>query len=176
MRHKKQFGAFLLAAFALLAGGCSDGNEDYDGPEEGDIWDIYPYAINIVVTDEAGNDLLDPEAEGSIADQGIKAILGEMVFEKDSLPFGPETKAVQVVFYGLRTVQLNDGRRALSLGSFNGSENREPTDFFLDWNDGTPRDTITFSHSFWWEDHLPQSQTRVWLNGEETEVPVHIIR
>ena len=31
-----------------------------------------PFAVNIMVTDAAGNDLLNPETENSIADNGIK--------------------------------------------------------------------------------------------------------
>lgn len=156
--------------------GCHDNKDDYDGPAPGIIWDFMPFAVNIMVTDAAGNDLLNPETENSIADNGIKARFKGRVFEKDSIVLPGQTKAVMSVFYGLRSVKLTNGFYGLSFGEFSGDNNYGATDIVLDWNDGTPCDTITFSHRFWWEGHDPNQETFLYLNGVETDAPVHIIK
>lgn len=166
---------FLLPLLLLALGSCDESTSG-DGPENGVIWDIYPYAINIAVSDAAGNDLLDPAAENSIAHNGIKAIWNGQTFEKDSLPDFAQTKALNVVFRGLQSFQLSDGRYVLSFGEFRGDASREASDLVIDWNDGTPKDTISFSHSFWWENSEPQQETRLYLNGQETEAPVQIVK
>ena len=82
-----------------------------------------PFAVNIMVTDAAGNDLLNPETENSIADNGIKVRFKGLVFEKDSIVLPGQTKAVMSVFYGLRSVKLTNGFYGLSFGEFASNNN-----------------------------------------------------
>lgn len=169
MKFKKVFMLSLLCA-AMGFTGCDDG----DGPDPDTIWDIYPFAINIYVTDKQGNDLLNPETENSIADNGIKAIFRGNTYEKDSTVAG-NSRAILAFFYGLASFEYND-TYGLSFGDFNGETNFERETLVLDWNDGSKRDTITFSRRFWWKNHKPQSENTFWLNGVETEAPIRIVK
>lgn len=171
---KKFFAVLFLASGLLSFTSCS---EDPDGPEPGMIWDIAPFVINITVSDKDGNDLLNPETSFSIANNGIKAIFGGETFEMDSMPVADgQSRAILAVFRGLYSYQGSDGRYRLSFGEFAGDRNYDPQELVIDWNDGTPNDTIVFSHSFWWEDHEPEQKTVVYLNGKETDAPVAIVK
>lgn len=171
---KKFFAVLFLASGLLSFTSCS---EDPDGPEPGMIWDIAPFVINITVSDKDGNDLLNPETSLSIANNGIKAIFGGETFEMDSMPVADgQSRAILAVFRGLYSYQGSDGRYRLSFGEFAGDRNYDPQELVIDWNDGTPNDTIVFSHSFWWENHEPNQKTIVYLNGKETDSPVHIVK
>ena len=171
---KKFFAVLFLASGLLSFTSCS---EDPDGPEPGMIWDIAPFVINITVSDKDGNDLLNPETSLSIANNGIKAIFGGETFEMDSMPVADgQSRAILAVFRGLYSYQGSDGRYRLSFGEFAGDRNYDPQELVIDWNDETPNDTIVFSHSFWWENHEPNQKTIVYLNGKETDSPVHIVK
>lgn len=171
---KKFFAVLFLASGLLSFTSCS---EDPDGPEPGMIWDIAPFVINITVSDKDGNDLLNPETSFSIANNGIKAIFGGETFEMDSMPVADgQSRAILAVFRGLYSYQGSDGRYRLSFGEFAGDRNYDPQELVIDWNDGTPNDTIVFSHSFWWENHEPKQKTVVYLNGKETDAPVAIVK
>lgn len=171
---KKFFAVLFLASGLLSFTSCS---EAPDGPEPGMIWDIAPFVINITVSDKDGNDLLNPETSLSIANNGIKAIFGGETFEMDSMPVADgQSRAVLAVFRGLYSYQGSDGRYRLSFGEFAGDRNYDPQELVIDWNDGTPNDTIVFSHSFWWENHEPEQKTVVYLNGKETDAPVAIVK
>ncbi len=170
---KKFFAVLFLASGLLSFTSCS---EDPDGPEPGMIWDIAPFVINITVSDKDGNDLLNPETSLSIANNGIKAIFGGETFEMDSMPVADgQSRAILAVFRGLYSYQ-GSGRYRLSFGEFAGDRNYDPQELVIDWNDGTPNDTIVFSHSFWWKNHEPEQKTVVYLNGKETDAPVAIVK
>jgi hypothetical protein len=154
---------------------CND-DENLDGPAPDVIWDIAPLGISIEVTDAEGNDLLNPDAENSIANQGIKMIYRDKTYEKDSLVCEVLSRAYLARFYGLQTYQTKDGRYLLTIGEFFGDRDYDNENIILDWNNGTPTDTITFSHKFWWENQEPESETTVRLNGVETDNPIHIIK
>lgn len=166
-------GAMLLSLCCFTS--CND-DENLDGPAPGVIWDIAPFGISIEVTDAEGNDLLNPDAENSIANQGIKMIYRDKTYEKDSLVCEVLSRAYLARFYGLQTYQTKDGRYLLTIGEFFGDRDYDNENIILDWNNGTPTDTITFSHKFWWENQEPESETTVRLNGVETDNPIHIIK
>ena len=166
-------GAILLSLCCFTS--CNE-NENLDEPDPDVIWDIYPFNINIEVTDAEGNDLLNPETENSIANQGIKMIYRNKTYKKDSLVTDEQTRDILVRFYGLQTYQRKDGSYLLAIGEFYGNRDYDNEYIILDWNDATPKDTITFSHKFWWENQEPESETTVRLNGVETDNPIHIIK
>ena len=166
-------GAMLLSLCCFTS--CND-DENLDGPAPDVIWDIYPFGISIEVTDAEGNDLLNPETENSIANQGIKMIFRDKTYEKDSLVCEVLSRDYLPRFYGLQTFQTKDGRYLLGIGEFFGDRDYDNENIILDWNNGTPTDPITFSHKFWWENQEPESETTVRLNGVETDNPIHIIK
>ena len=113
-------GAMLLSLCCFTS--CND-DENLDGPAPDVIWDIYPFGISIEVTDAEGNDLLNPETENSIANQGIKMIYRNKTYKKDSLVTDEQTRDILVRFYGLQTYQRKDGSYLLAIGEFYGKSN-----------------------------------------------------
>ncbi len=157
----------VVIALPLFFSACSE--DEPDGPEEGAIWDFVPFSIDFCVQNHNGVDLLNPASPNSVADNHIKAIYGGKIFEKDSLLY--PTKAIPARFYGLQTVQYGN-RYFLSFGEFASDRNYTDHDIVIDWNDGTPNDTITFTHRFWWEKHDPKMETTLYVNGKKRSSPI----
>lgn len=169
MSYKILWIVILLLSSLLGIVACDDHDDDSYM-----IWDIYPTIISISVEDARGNDLLNPEVEGNIAENGIKAIYKGEVFEKDSVAhrFG---RAYMAVFYGLFTDTLTNGKYVLTVGEFAGDEDFENEEIVIDWNDGS-QDTIAFDSKFSWKNKEPFIQRTFYLNGEKTEHPVKIVK
>ena len=92
MKARYLYGMLLLFLSATCFTACSDDEDEYL------IWDFYPIILQIAVQDAQGNDLLNPETPGSIANSGIKAIYKGVTYEKDSV-MNP-TKAYMAHFGG----------------------------------------------------------------------------
>lgn len=172
MKARNLFGILLLCFCTIGYVGCSN---QKDGPESDEIWDIYPFVIKIGVIDQKGNDLLNPETEGSIAHTGIKAIYKGMVFEKDSI-VKSKTKAVDVRFTGLYTWEYTEGKYVLEFGAFHGDRDYDDERIILDWNDGSKKDTVVFNHRFYWKKQKPVTENIFYLNGRETSSPIIIVK
>ncbi|HIZ85829.1 MAG TPA: hypothetical protein IAC04_05010 [Candidatus Coprenecus stercoravium] len=133
----------------------------------GMIWDFVPVNIEVMVQDADGNDLLNPETEGNISDNNIKAIFEGGTYERD---VDVATKDILVVFHGLLTDQYDSGEYAgryyLKFGEFARNHNYEK-EFVLDWGDGIKRDTVSFTQSCEWKGNKPETATTVSLNGSE---------
>ena len=157
----------LLTTLLLSLGTFTACNNDdgSDGPEPGVIWDIIPFCINFQVQDGQQNDLLNPDTPGSLAHQGIKALYGGHTFEKDSLPTNASTRDILPRFYGLQSVRSSNGKYYLSFGEFASTNSYTDEQLVIDWNDGTPHDTLTFSNRFGWKNHKPDIHRSVSLNG-----------
>lgn len=130
-------------------------------------WDFVPVNIEVMVQDADGNDLLNPETEGNISGNTIKAIFEGETYERD---VDVATKAILVVFHGLLTDQYDSGEYAgryyLKFGEFARDDNYEK-EFVLDWGDGIKRDTVSFTQSCVWQGNMPETATTVSLNGTE---------
>ena len=180
--------------------------ENDDNEEEIIVQEIYPFSIDFTVEDSDGNNLLDPETEGSITDNGIKAIFRGVTYVKDSteavwnpytadVPYSEDmatdghnpgsfdTKAYIATFYGLIGIynQYYLGYY-LSFGELDGEEEFIDETLIIDWNDGSKQDTITFTNII-----IPDTTDtsypvdsvyrRFRLNGgAETEEPIRIIK
>lgn len=155
-----------LSLFGVIA--CHD-NTDRDRE-----WDIYPTIILISVEDPQGNDLLNPEVEGNIADRGIKAIYKGDAFEKDSV-VNNASRVYLAVFRGLQTDTLANGRYVLTLGEFAGNKDYRNEEIEIDWNDGS-RNTIAFDSKFSWKDDKPSVERVFYLDGKKTEFPIKVIK
>ena len=138
------------------------------------VWDIYPTIILISVEDSQGNDMLNTSIEGNIANSGIRAIYKERIFEKDSIVYDI-SRAYMARLRGLQTDSLINGKYVLSFGEFNGDDNFKNEKIVIDWNDGT-QDTIAFDSKFSWKNKKPSVKRKYYLNGEETEHPIKIIK
>lgn len=160
MKIKNLFGIVLLFLYAISFISCES--------EESMMWDFYPIVLQISVQDAQGNDLLNPETEGSIANQGIKAIYRGEIYQKDESI--DRTRAYQASFQGLQTSQSeNDGLYYLTFGEFNGDETFRKEEIVIDWNDNTS-DKISFSNRLTWATkNKPVIKREFYLNGKEID-------
>lgn len=151
----------FLCIVSLVA--CGDKNDDEEMP----IWDFTPIVLHFSVQDAQGNDLLNPETKGSIADQGIKAIYNDEIYEKDSVV--SQTKAYLAQFAGLQTSKSKDGKYYLTFGEFNGNDTFDNEQVEIDWNDGT-KDVVSFSSKLIWESKKePVIKRKFSLNGKDID-------
>lgn len=153
----------MLSTVLLATATASCGN---DGPRGDVIWDISPFDFTISVSDKNGSDLLDPLADNSISGDSISIIWRGVRYMKDSIPVDQPTRAYFARFYGLQTIQDQEGRNLLYIGEFFGDAEYENEQIVVDWNDGSPCDTLSFSHAFWWKRHKPHTSTDAFWNGE----------
>lgn len=159
MKTKNLIGLFLLLLGMNCFTSCENTSDDLM------IWDFTPIVLRVSVDDIQGNDLLNPDVEGSIANQGIKAIYKETVYEKDSAVIA--TKAYMAFFEGLQTYENKDGKYYLTFGEFNGETTFDKEQLIIDWNDGT-QDTITFSSKLRWKaKNDPVFDREFLLNGKD---------
>lgn len=151
----------LLPVLCVLVG-CSKESDEGDMP----LGDVFPFSIQIVVQDAAGNDLLDPETPNSIAGNTIKAIYKGEEYIRQSPDTWIPTMTPDPVFWGLRTGK-GEKRYFLSFGEFDSLKAYTDETFYLDWGDGSAPDTITFSHTWeWYDDYRSyHANTPVYLNG-----------
>lgn len=163
MKTKNFFALLLLFLSVLCLTACNDNDEEDDFM----IWDFTPIVLFISVQDAAGNDLLNPDTEGSIANQGIKAIYKGEVYEKDNKT--GQTKAYFAHFEGLQTVINNKGIYYLTFGEFNGDDTFVDEQVSIDWNDNTI-DTLSFSSKLTWKSNKEPVFDRLFLlNGKKQE-------
>lgn len=202
-----------IAALALMAiaasGGCDKYNVRDDSLSNGSdtraengrdsipcsdtawLWDISGINVYMEITDGEGNSLLDPETDGSLAGNGIKAIFRGETYVNDStllrhdFGYGTEqygTKAYMPHFYGLVTYHyVAEDIYYLAFGELDGEEEFIDETLIIDWNDGSKQDTVTFSNRCTWvEDSIygmaPQVERHFRLNGKETELPIKIVK
>lgn len=157
--------AFFM--FYLLSAICFTACDELDTEGDDMIWDFAPIVLYISVQDADGNDLLNPETPGNIANQGIKAIYKDNIYEKDA-PIN-STKAYLARFMGLQTIKSKEGVYFLTFGEFQGEKTFENEQVTIDWNDGT-KDILTFSSKLSWKSKKePVFDRKFCLNGKETE-------
>lgn len=163
MKLSKIWSMMMLSAAACGLVACSDNNDEVDM-----IWDFAPISLYVEVQDKAGNDLLNPDTEGSIAHQGIKVTVRGKTYEKDSLANDIlHSRAYLAVFTGMQTRQKSDGTFYLEIGEFFGDDNVENETAIIDWNDGT-KDTLSFSNNLTWPSkNEPAIDRHFYLNGKE---------
>lgn len=101
------------------------------------------YSVCFYVKDAQGNDLLDPDFEGNILGQDIKAIYNEQSYPRYKNPgldlWEDATRETRPLPFGLRWGQKpyeEDAPYCLVFGEF-APEGYRNTLFTLDWGDGT---------------------------------------
>lgn len=154
------------AALALLAvvGGLTACSED-NGEDR--IWDFAPINLRVSVEDASGNDLLNPNTPGSLAEQSIQVIVREKTYEKDAEAQDVlSSRAYLAVFTGMQTRVSESGKYYLEIGEFFGNQNVSNETAVIVWNDGT-RDTLSFSNRLSWDGDEPDIDRHFFLNGKE---------
>ena len=154
----------------LIFKACDDNDDTW-------VHDFWPFSITFLVEDQAGNDLLAPDAENGTAENGIYAIFQGKIYQKDSLLEPPGTKAVYVPFEGLNVYYAERFKRyALDFGPFLGDDVYNNEMVIFDWGDGSKRDTVTFSNDYWINGPDAGVERSFYFNGKKTDMPIKIIR
>ena len=86
MKKKSIFLGLPLALFALTA--CED------EPEEFLIWDFTCYSMEMEVSDEAGNDLLDPANADNILGDSIRVLYNGEIYSLDTASIGLRSESL----------------------------------------------------------------------------------
>lgn len=160
----------LLLCSVVSFSACSDDDEYPEGPLPGWEYDFNPIDITIYVTDSEGNDLLNPDAENTIVNNGIKALYkGEEYVMHWEPEYPPASRAIPVIWSGLQACKpyKEGGRYYLTFGNFDRMAYYENEEFVIDWGDGSWNTVFRFSNSFWWENHKPQNVFCLYVNGEK---------
>lgn len=129
-------------------------------------WDVPPLILYICVTDENGNNLLDPEVEGNITNEEITAIYGGKTFFKDVPSEKPKLKYYLASFRGLYTDWRKELGVCLCFGEFFGDVNYDNEEVTIVWSDGT-KDVLTFSQKV--DDNDTKRSNEFLLNGKKNE-------
>ena len=149
--------------------------------ENGKIYDFTPITIQLTLTGENGEDLLNPNTPGTYAGLPTIATYGDETYRKDVFEDGlrPHGRAYFAPLYGIYTVQLKDGRYALEFGELDSADEYKNKKLTIEWGNGT-KDVITFSSKLRWKFGKPVFNRSFKLNGEEvakdTPSPVIDIR
>ncbi len=163
MKTNYLLGAFLFFLSTICFTACDDNFQEDDDLM---IWDFTPIILFMTVQDAEGNDLLNPETNGTIADQAIKAIYKGETYEKDAKVV---TKAYLAYFTGLQTQKNNKGVYYLTFGEFNGDDTFKNEEVTIEWHDGTT-DVIRFSSKLSWKSRKePVFDREFLLNGVKQE-------
>lgn len=131
----------------------------------------YPRSyIEFYVTDQDGNNLLDPAFSGNILNQDITMEYNNTIYPRidNDIEFYPieeePTKASYHPFNGLMTNTVNN---TLKIGYFNQSTDYEQASFTIDWGNGS-KDVITFDQKsvpYDPDDGDLYANCQYWLNG-----------
>ena len=169
IKAMKDFNYFIKNGFQIVLGlililaitACGDNdNEDDDT-----IWDFANTSILIKVQSSLGADLLNPQLQGNITDNAIKAIYQNKEYIKDADKSLAQTRFNMPRWSGLSTY-TKDGKYYLSFGEFSPTKNYKNEPFIIYWGDGTS-DTISFDFYITWEKKKPTVHRAVYLNGKE---------
>ena len=125
--------SFVLCTLFLVA--CDNGEEALT------IWDYSPVVCYVAVEDADGHDLLDPQTEGNILGQDIKADFMGDTYELNAEVV--QTRYYLARFTGLQLVYGGDEERYyLRFGELAGENTYENEPLTLHWGDGST-DVIT---------------------------------
>lgn len=131
----------------------------------------YPRSyIEFYVTDQNGNNLIDPNFSGNILNMNITMEYNNETYARinndEEFSYGDETltKASYHPFNGLMT---NTRNKTLRIGYFNQGTDYEQTSFTIDWGNGS-KDVITFDQKsvpYDPDDGDLYANCRFWVNG-----------
>lgn len=153
---------FLLFMLVLGLTGCSN---DYFVDDDDVLWDFVNTSILIKVENVQGADLLNPQQEGNITGNTIKAIFGDKEFVRDADIEQPQTRFNMPHWSGLYTYERK-GEYFLAFGEFSPVKHYKNATFTIDWGDGTT-DVIGFDYYITWKKKQPTVHEALYLNGEK---------
>lgn len=173
MKTTKSIGLLLLFTFCCINFTACETENNENDDEEFAIWDFAPIVLYISVQDEQGYDLLNPDTQGSIASNDIKATFRGNIYEKDALI--AQTRFYMPTFGGLQTGITKKGKYFLTFGELSGTSTFDNEEVIIDWGDNT-QDVLTFSNKLTWKSkNEPVINRNFCLNGKEIDGPGYLI-
>ena len=175
MKHFAKQMLWLVSVLAMtLMVGCSD--DGSDGPEPDVIWDIAPLSMYVSVVDAEGNDMLNPDAEGSISGESVTVKYENKTYETiwHGMPL-PEIKSryIPAIFREIyHFVYREDPTKpapagnpwVLNIGELPRDENYDVT-LPLTLRGRTYE--LRVVNTFRWKKHQPDIHTTIYIDGEE---------
>ena len=170
-------GAVAVAVMALFTGCGSDDNPST--PTDPSF--ASPYTITMRVLDPTGQNLLNPKVQNNILKDSVTLEFAGESFQLDTIPSEktmPEgiAKDDNTAFYGLWLyTPVGTSNYILQFGEFAPKVALEDQQLVINWNDGSKRDTVSFSHT-------PSAtgdgtfSTSVWLNKKPATMPITFVR
>lgn len=129
--------------------------------DQGEEWELLPLKFYIMLINEDGKDLLNPDTKDDVVSNHVTATLRGEEYVLDAPTDSCST------FKGLqRQKQLFSDRFYLTFGELNGREVYENEDLTLDWGNGQ-KDVITFTSKMTIENGRPTFFREYFLNGEK---------
>lgn len=171
--------AMTAAALLALTTACSDDN-DPGTPSDFDT--ASPYTITMRVLDENSQNLLDKKTQDNILKDSVTVLFADSVYQLDTIPSSkklPESmpKTDNADFYGLWVYAPVGTRNYLmQFGEFDGKQNLTNQRFIIRWNDGTPNDTVGWTHVYSKDGGNTTYRTDVTLNGKPATMPITFVK
>lgn len=160
----KKHPILLCTLILFFAVSCNKTNEIY--------YVDYPSSyIEFYVTDQNGNNLIDPDFSGNILNMNITMEYNNEIYARinndEEFSYGDETltKASYHPFNGLMT---NTENKTLKIGYFSQSDDYKQASFTIDWGNGS-KDVITFDQKsvpYDPDDGDLYANCRFWVNGK----------
>lgn len=165
----------VTALAAMLPVSCSViGSNDV-------IYDIAPIVPMIYLSDEDGNNLLDPDNVTSGFD--VTLITAEfegktysVVESGEHAEVQPETRAYFPIFSGLRLCTDSYGKWLLSFGELDGQEDMDNEDLVISWGDGTSSTITIFNRFRWKANGAPSITRRFYVDGKRQDSDIATFR
>lgn len=156
----KKFLLLLASATLFASAGC----------ENCDVLRDYTcYNIRFLITDADGNNMMDPEFEGNILDNGVYAEYnGENYHLMTELP---QTRAEMPHWWGLSSSLIFSPTQPVKMlfGEFSPTSDYRGETFTIHWGDGTS-DVVKFDMYITGTDCEPTVHRKLWFNGESIPV------
>lgn len=166
----KKFLNFCLCFFISLPfiTACSESEDE----SYGIIGDFTPIEFYIYVQDTQGNDLLNPQTEGNILGQEIKAVYHGKEYPLNATY--PDTRVYLASSNGLQLL-FTEGYYLLCFGELQGESTYNDETITLYWGDGSS-DIIRFSSRLQWKSPTePEFDRQFFLNDVKHDNTTFVI-
>lgn len=180
---RKAVATAAVAATSLLAlaTACSDDNTP-GAPTDFDT--ASPYTITMRVLNSDRQNLLDKKVQGNILKDSVTVLFADSVYQLDTIPSSkklPESmpRTDNADFYGLWVYTPVGTRNYLmQFGEFDGKQNISGQRFIIRWNDGSPNDTVGWTHTYAADGSGKNTtyRTDVTLNGKPATMPITFVK
>lgn len=165
--NKKMLPLLITVPFILTGCGNGDGDDDM-------IWDFNPAGIEIMIVDEQGNNLLNPETEGNWMGSEFQVECDDELYTANwtAQDNEPGSRFYMPTFMGLKAERVfitspeKSNDYYLYFGEFDGSCDQDiEMKFAVPGRNGL--DNISLSHRVTWKKKNPEVTNTITLNGQQ---------